>query len=119
MPSVTKRKPIGKLRHYVQLQQRREVRDALGGVNQDESPWEDLGWIWCNIEPIRGREFWSAQQVKSDITHKVTMRYDETMTSSHRILHKNRELNFAAPIDNNEVIRQTTVMAVEATAGNN
>lgn len=37
---------------------------------------------WARVEPITGREVWNAEQVQADVTHRVTVRFDETIQAN-------------------------------------
>ena len=48
------------------------VADELGNPN---TSWEPVDTVWASIEPITGREFWAQQQVQSEITVRIRIRY--------------------------------------------
>jgi len=53
---------------------------------------------WGSIEPLNGRELWQAKQVSPDVTHKVTLRYDSTITPRCRLLFGSRTFNVESVI---------------------
>ena len=73
----------GDLNTRVQVQEPVEVNGSEGEL---ERTWLTIGSRWAHVEPLSGREFWQAQQVQSDVTHRVRMRYDRQITSKHRLL---------------------------------
>lgn len=43
--------------------------------------WRDLVSVWAAVEPISGREFFTALQVQSDITTRITCRYSSAVAA--------------------------------------
>ena len=101
------------MRHRVQVQRSVESRDAHGGVVRT---WNTLSTRWANVEPLRGREFYSARQVNSDLSHKVTMRYFSDVTTSDRLEFDCRHFNIDSIRNLNECDRELEVMCVEVTS---
>lgn len=73
----------GKLRHRVQLQAPIETRDDLGGV---QSVWMTMDELWCNIEPLRGKEVFEAQSIEARLSHKITLRAIEPIDPRWRLV---------------------------------
>ncbi|MCK2042562.1 phage head closure protein [Chromohalobacter sp. TMW 2.2308] len=63
----------GRLRHRVTLQ--RPVDGAKDQYNQPTESFEQVATVWASVEPLRGREFFEAQQVNSEITTRIRCRY--------------------------------------------
>jgi SPP1 family predicted phage head-tail adaptor len=74
---------IGKLCHRITIQKSTPARDSFGAEIED---WTDFAAVWANIEPINGREYFSAKQVNAEITTKIVIRYKEDITSQMRVL---------------------------------
>lgn len=95
MPAVTHHVRIGALRHTVEIWEETETRDAAGGVVKT---WSKKATRKAAIEPLKGREFFEAQQLGAEITHKVTMRYYDGLDSTdHRLRFGTRVFNIMAP----------------------
>ena len=62
----------GPLRHRVQIQQLREIADSYGQRRQN---WDTVATVWASVEFLSGRELVNAQQVNSNVTHGVRMRF--------------------------------------------
>ena len=92
---------IGKLRHKVLIQADGSTRDAH---NQITPSWATIsgGTVFANVEPLRGNSLYEAETVKTEITHKVTMRYLSTVTEKHRIVHDSRNLQIIHVINVDE-----------------
>ena len=92
----------GDLRHRVQIYSPTETRDAHGGVTVT---WTLVAVRFGNVVPLSGRELVNAQQVASDATHKVTLRYDPTLgiTTSYRLIEREKILNIVSAINPDNV----------------
>jgi SPP1 family predicted phage head-tail adaptor len=75
----------GRLRHIVQLQRPHVAQDDSG---QPSSQYETFDWDYADIEALQGRELFAAQQVQSQLTTKITMRYRRDVDSTVRVLHQ-------------------------------
>ncbi len=74
----------GLLRHRVTLQKPVETQNAYG---EPELRWQTVSSnIWASISPLRGREYLTAQQMTSEITAKVCMRYRMDVTAKMKIM---------------------------------
>ena len=63
---------IGKLRHRITLlRQVNEVND-YGASTQT---WMIVATVWADVRPLSGREYFSAQQVQSEVTTQIWLRY--------------------------------------------
>jgi SPP1 family predicted phage head-tail adaptor len=90
---------IGKLRHRVTIQNKVTLPDGYGGVT---STWQDVATVWASVEPLNGRELYAAQQVKAELTHRITMRYLAGVKPEMRVLFGNRTFAIEAVIDPEE-----------------
>ena len=108
----------GLLRHKVQLQKPAKSRDSYGG---ESVTWTSDSALWVQIHPMRGDEYFDAQNVQSKATHKIRMRY-QTLSSGGelhpqcRIKHGSRYFYFAGPpINVEERDRMLEVLCWEST----
>lgn len=62
----------GRLSRRVTIQERVETQNATGEVVWT---WQDVCSVWAEISAISGREFFSAQQIQSNVTHTILIRY--------------------------------------------
>jgi SPP1 family predicted phage head-tail adaptor len=90
---------IGDLRHRITFQ--REVKTADGSKGFTVA-WRDLISVWASVEPLSGREFFAAHQMKAEITHRVKIRYRTDITVKMRIKHRDRVLEIESIIDKKE-----------------
>ena len=63
------------------------VQDAMGQLVK--APWVLVGSRMAAIEPLNGREFFSASGEASDVNVRIRMRYDNslrTVDTTHRVI---------------------------------
>lgn len=77
----------GKLRERIAIERRSKSENDYG---ENKKQWLTVAETWGSVEPISGREFFSALQVQSDVTTRITCRYESalaTVTPRDRIRH--------------------------------
>lgn len=102
----------GRMRQRVKIQNRVEARNGYGELI---TTWSTLATVWASVEPIRGREFFEAEQVQSEISTRVRIRYYEGVTAEMRLLYETRPLQIMAVIDVNERHKEMQLMCREMT----
>ena len=95
----------GKLRHRIEIQSSTATADTTG---QKIKTWSTDTTIWAWVRPMSGREMMSAKQPVGEITHKITIRYDETIAVTNRIKFGTRyfDINFIANYDERNVFME-------------
>lgn len=73
----------GRLRHRVELQSPARSQNATGAVS---TIWTTYATVWAALEPFRAAEERTADQVQAKVTHKITLRFNGTITTRDRIL---------------------------------
>lgn len=73
---------IGKLRHRITFQEHLKTPDGYKGHTTE---WTNFVMVWASIEPLTGREFFAAHQIKAEVTHRVKIRYRDDITVKMRI----------------------------------
>jgi SPP1 family predicted phage head-tail adaptor len=68
----------GRLRKRVTFERRSGALDAHG--TEDVNIWSELTTVWGAVEPINGREFFSALQIQSDVSTRVICRYSPQLS---------------------------------------
>lgn len=99
----------GQLRHRVTIQ--RPTEDINGGA----TTWSDVETVWASIAPIAGREYFAAQQVQSDVTHRVRMRYGPTVTTKDRLTFGVRHFDIRTVLNRDERNRELELLCIERT----
>lgn len=81
----------GELRHKISIQQYSKLINDYGEVEiKNNGIWIDVVTVRAAIYPLSGKEFFAAETVNSEITHKVKIRYIEGLKPSMRIVFNNR-----------------------------
>lgn len=74
----------GRLRHRLKLQRRGpDLRDAEGSIVPN---WLDVGYRWCDLEPLTAREVSYSDQVQAPATHRITIRFERGIDSTVRFV---------------------------------
>lgn len=73
----------GRLRHRVEIQQQVTTINSSGETVLE---WKTLDTVWAAIEPLSAKEFLAAQQIGSQISTRITIRYRTDIIASMRIL---------------------------------
>lgn len=84
----------GTLRHMIALQSATKAENDYG---EDTETWADYAQTYAAVVPLRGSEFYKAQQVNAEITINVIIRYRDDVKASHRVIFEGRTLEIAAP----------------------
>lgn len=104
-----------KARHTITIQEKSLVVDAVGGQT---NTWVTQSTVKAQIEPTTGREVFTASSISSEVTHKMTIRYQSALKSTKtatplRVLFDDRFFavdyikNFASDMKNEGRILQT------------
>lgn len=78
---------VGQLRHRITFQRKAKVQNEYG---EEIADWVDVASVWASVNPISGREFFAAEAVNSEVTHKINMRYRSGITPDMRVKFKER-----------------------------
>ena len=100
----------GKLNKRVNIQSVTETRDDSGGVVET---WTTEITVWVSIESMTGKELFAAQELQSEITHKINMRYLTGMTTKKRILYGSRIFNILSVDMDTKQGKELVIMAKE------
>lgn len=101
---------IGELRDRITFQKERSRDDGYGGRHV---VWEDCGSVWAKVEPLRGREYFYAHQIKSEITHRVLIRFRADVMTDMRIIYQGRVFSIDSVIDVNGAGRYLEILCYE------
>ncbi len=91
----------GPLRHRIQiLDIDPGVYDTTGEPSSSGTPFGPP--VWARVESLSGRELESAQQINSQITHRITMRWQRGIRATQSVLFGDRYFRVEAAINPNE-----------------
>jgi len=104
-------KPLNRrLRHTVTIEQKSTGRDSYG---QPTTTWTTFATVRAAVEPLRGREFFSADQFNSEVTARIRIRYLSGVTAAMRVSFESRLYNIKAIIDPEEKHDELQLMCGE------
>lgn len=72
----------GEFRHPIAIQKLDKIRNEYGEIIDT---WVDFIEVRAAIYPLSGKDFFSAETLNSEVTHKINIRYVEGITSAMRI----------------------------------
>ena len=72
----------GIYRHKITIQERTDVTDSFG---QPQPTWSTFKTWFAAVEPLNGRELFTANQFESEVTTRIRMRYLTGVTTKMRI----------------------------------
>jgi len=101
---------IGNLRHRITIQTLQPIKNNYGEVTND---WVDFKTVWANINPVSGREFFSAETVNSEMTHKVLIRFVKDIKPKMRVKFGDRFFNIETIINFQERNQYLQLMCKE------
>lgn len=84
----------GEFRHIVTFQKKTNVQNDYGEEIDD---WENVLIARVGIYPMSGREFFAAETINSEVTHKINMRYIPGITPDMRIKFGDRIFELKSP----------------------
>ena len=103
----------GKIHRRITLKRYESTTDSVGGITES---FVTVATIWAEKLDIRGRDFFAANQVNSDITTKFRIRYRPDVNPSWRIVYegKDYDLTSVAEIGRREGLEIMAVARVGA-----
>lgn len=100
----------GKLRHLVTIQRATETQDSAG---EPVVVWTEFAKAWAAVEPLKGREFFEAQQHYGQVTHRVAIRYLAGIVPKMRVVHGERSFDIQAVLHLEERGREIHLICTE------
>lgn len=102
----------GKLRHRVTIQKRSRAQDPSG---EESDVFTAIAEVWASVEPLTGREQFTAQQILSEVTHRIRMRYIPgiTVSARDRIVYGTRLFDIQFPANLEERNKELEITAKE------
>jgi SPP1 family predicted phage head-tail adaptor len=107
---VTSADRVAVFRKRVTIQNCTRVSDGQGGFDET---WNDGSTVWAQIEPLKSYERFQAMQMQTPVTHRITMRYTDEITSASRIKFQSRIFWVKEVLDEEERKRFLTIKAIE------
>ncbi len=77
--------PAGKMTERVTFQQKSVTKNAIG---EEVVTWTDVCTVWAESRPLRGREFYAANQTQQVVDVRFIVRQRAGLTVDMRLLWK-------------------------------
>lgn len=100
----------GKLRHRITLQNRTITPSGYG---DNTVTYTDIATVWAAVMPLRGREYWSAQQIKATTTHEVEIRHRSDVGPEDRVAFGSRYFTIDSVVNPEERGIKTVLLCSE------
>lgn len=100
----------GELRHRVEFKAKTVTRADNG---EELVTMTTVRSAWVKIEPLNGRELFSAQQVNSEISTRIKARYFRGLNPAWEIHYKGHVYNILVPINTNMENTEYVLMCKE------
>lgn len=103
----------GNLDQVITIQQRPPGQNARGQALESWVPV--LANIYAQAEPVRGREFFAAGQMQSEVTVVFRIRYRSNITTAMRVVWRGQPHDIVAVIDPHGQRQMLELMCVSGT----
>ena len=104
----------GGLRHRVDIQQKTQTANGMGGFSTTWTSVTGLGSVPAAIWPLSSKEQLDAMKLESVITNKIRIRYRAGITAANRIVYGSRIFNIkGAPINYDERNKTLDLLVTE------
>jgi head-tail adaptor len=106
----------GTLNRLIQIQARTTTPDTFGGQSET---WTTINSVYALIEALSASERSAAASYSTDVSHRVTCRFDPgtfadpRMVASYRVLYGTRIFNIAGMLNIDEANRTVQLMCDE------
>ena len=100
----------GMLNRRIVIQQYIPMQDSSGSTVE---AWSKLAMVWAAIRPLRGREYYAANQTQAEITHEITIRWRRDIGAANRVLFGSRVLEIEAAVNPDEANEWLIMMCRE------
>ncbi len=86
----------GKLRHRILILQKQTGTDPDGYPTEE---WVPVVTVWAAVEPIAGREYFTAAAINAQHQVRFTMRYRADVTPDMRLQYNGQDYEIKAVLD--------------------
>ncbi len=102
----------GRLNKRITIQKATSTQNEFG---ERVNTWSTVIERWARVEPLRGREFFLAQQAQSEIETKFTIRHATEIKPSMKLVYDGIDYNIESVINVNESDRETEIYCSKIT----
>ena len=83
------------MRNKISFKQRSSTQNLYG----EETTWNIIDTVWASVEPLLGREFFSAETVTSNVQIKFRCRWFSGIDQEHRIVYDGKEYEILSAVN--------------------
>lgn len=69
--------------------------------------------LWCDVNPVRGKEYTELDKLVPEMQYKITTRYRSNLNQAHVLKWQGRELNIKAIVDISGKEEDMEIMCIE------
>ena len=99
----------GMLRHLITIQQRTTDKNSYNELTD----WQDFITVHASVGTLTGKEYFAAEQIQSEVTHKVIIRYAAGIKPSMRVKFGDRLFDIMYIVNFQERNIELTLMCSE------
>lgn len=103
----------GKLDKRVTIQQLSAASPARNDVGEPNETWVAVATVWASVEPLQGREYWAQQQIQSEVSIRLRIRYRSGLTTKMRVVYGSKIFDIKSIIDPQEKHEELQLMCSE------
>lgn len=103
----------GDLNKRIQISKLVTGSPTVNEFGEPNTSWESLDTVWAAIEPLSGREFWAQQQVQSEITVRIRIRYRDDILPGMKAEYGSKKYVIQNVIDRDEQHAELQLMCSE------
>ena len=104
---------VGAKRHLFTLESRAETLDTFG---EAVLTYTTLATAWGMLEAVTARERFESQQVRAEVSHRITLRYAAAyagLSAKDRITLGSRTFDIVQPMDKDGRRKELVISALE------
>ncbi|MBU5214564.1 phage head closure protein [Heyndrickxia oleronia] len=106
-------KNSGEFRHRISILRPPDPEIDVDEAGQPLDDWISIAEVWAAIQPLRGRELFSAQQVNSEVTTRITIRYRTGIDRTMKAIYEGTEFEFLYVIHPDYSKKELQIMCKE------
>lgn len=100
----------GELRQRITIEEFTETQGDMGDIIEE---WVEFATVWADIQPLRGREYWDAQQAQSEVTGEIHIRHRNDLSPEMRVKYDGRTFQIDSIFHPAEDREKTVLLVVE------
>lgn len=101
---------INALNKRITIQSPPTAQDSYGELT---GSWSDVSTVWASVVPIVGREYFQAETVQSEISHKIRIRYKSGIVPKMRVKFGSRYFEIQSVLNYKEGNAELQLMCKE------